>query len=683
MGQYYLGYVEFIHKEDLWGRIRPLALVKKPAGKDSWVVDRVCKPDDLGETGLVFWPKIPREQLNLHGCYVRFKVEPSQRSHDPDRDDYIVAEERRNGGPRRIASLGLPIVPEDHVSGADRVLAPNAGARTGAFIYRRFRNGTLIDGPWQVAQVGGLDRLCLLPKEDSLVVEHELRLLSPDTYHVWKDRHGEARAVLLVEPEKEEGRVIDLLPDSGLAEWLVRALKRDKGDKVGKTLLPRVGELLAAATDQLQRSRFARLEKALEALANDEARLADLVESPRFKVLLVAAIDREVATRREQIETAVREETRNFIVQQSQERQREKAQTEGEKKARLREVERIRAEIADAEHLRAEALAQAERDESSIRAAADYLVESRERLIRDFYTFHELIEHARASGDISANGRHPVVAELVQVSPAAGTSVAPDGPAIDDQGIFLQRLAPTMASWGAEATPLQAKKLHAALLSCRWVSVPCPSWGVAYAEAMGAHARHWIVTAEPTWLAFSDAWRGELETFWREAVENRNVLYLLNFADADRALVQCWARPLLDIVSGVRALLPSGLRWPENLRVISCPSADEAVLHVPNWVVAHWAGIEAASGGSRPDGPIPPGHVSFATWSGWVMAPDGVTRPSHELGIASRSAARELSTLARTLRRLSPDDDPESVQNDAREIREVGARKVFKRKDRG
>ena len=155
--------------------------------------------------------------------------------------------------PGRIASLGWPIVEEEYVSGADRVLAPDAGARTGAIIYRRVHSGTLIDGPWQVAQIGGADRLCLQPKEDSQVVEHELRRLSPETYHIWKDRHDEDRAVLLVEPEKEMGRIIDLMPDSGLAEWLVRVLKRDRGDKVGKTLLPKVGELLAAATDQLQR----------------------------------------------------------------------------------------------------------------------------------------------------------------------------------------------------------------------------------------------------------------------------------------------------------------------------------------------------------------------------------------------------------------------------------------------
>jgi hypothetical protein len=683
MDHYYLGYVDFIRAEKHLGRIFPLAIVKKRSAGDAWIVDRVYEPNELGSTNRVFWPNIPSDQLNLDGRYVRFKVESNLRAQDPEDDQYIVAEERRNGTSRRVVTLGLPIVPEDRVDGSERILASSAGVRPGMFVYRRRLKGTLIDGPWRIAQVDGPSLLCLQPKDDGHVVEHKFPQLGLATYHVWTDRNGEEHTVLLVEPEKDVGDIIDLMPDSALGEWLDRMLKRDKGDKVGKSLLPTVGERLAAATDQLQRSRFARLEKALNVLADDEARLADLVESPRFKEVLDAAVGREVATKREQIETTAREETREFIAQQRQDREREMAQTVDEKKARIRELAKVRAEIADAERLRAEARANIEQDQSSIRDAADYLVASQERIIRDFSAFHRLIEHARVGGDIFANGHHPAVAELVRVSRAEETWGASDGPAIDDEGIFLQKLARTMAAWGAEATPLQAKRLHAALLSCRWIAVPCPSWGVAYAEAMGAHARQTIVAAEPTWLAFSDAWGGEVEAFWRESVESRDVLHLLIFADADRALVQCWARPLLDIVSGVRALLPSGLPWPENLRVMACPSADEAALHVPNWVVAHWAGIEARAGGSRADGLVPPGHVSFATWSGWVMEPNVIATAPPALGIASRSAARELSTLARTLERLSPHDDPESFQNDARTIREVDARKVFNREDRG
>lgn len=692
MDHNYLGYVEFIHEEN-WGRIRPLAIVKKRSADDNWVVDHSCKPDDLGNTGRVFWPKIPHDQNHLVRQYVRFKVELNQRTRDPDRDDeYIVAEEWRNGNMRRVWTLGLPTLAENRVVGLDRVVDQDSGLRPDSIVYRRLKWDTQIDGPWRVVSLDNPLRLCLQPKEDDYVVEHELGRLGSETYHVWEDR-GETQVVLLVEPAKTSGKVIDLLPASGLAKWLIRVLNRDKSlltslDRASPGWRGRVGELLVTATDQVQRllerGRFAHLEAALDALAYDEARLDDLAELPRFKELLDVAIGRQVAVRREKIEADARAESSRVVVEASQTRDQAKAAAERDKQALRQEIEQVRTEVADTERLREEARAKIAADESSIRAAADYLVESRERIIRDFSVFQGLIEHARASGNIPVNGHNPAIAKLLEVTSPTRTGIAPEGPSIEDAGVFFRdRLAPIMAAWGAAASRLQAKRLHVALLTCRWVATPCPSWGVAYAEAMGANARHQIVAVEPAWLTFSDAWEGEVEAFWREAVDRRDALHLLILADADRALVQCWARPLLDIVSGLRLVLPSGLHWPENLRVMSCPSADKAALPVPDWVVSHWAGINAAVGATRPDGPIAAGHVPFTTWHGWAITPDNSPRLSPGLGVAVRSAARERSALARTIQRLDPDDDPNYAEEIAREIREVDARTVFAREVRG
>jgi hypothetical protein len=713
---HYLGYVEFIHG-DLWGRIRPLARVKKRSADDAWIVDRGCEPEEWGSTGLVFWPKIAQDQAYLARHYVRFNVEPNQRPRDPERecDEFVVVRKWPHGLFHRVEPLGLPILPEKSVLGPDRVLASNSGVEPGSIVYRRRMRDTLIDGPWRVVASGDPPKLCLQPKEDGYVVEHEIDRLGSDdrrllplrlqeylrerapgrlgseTYHVWDDE-DEIQAVLLVEPAPEAGRLIDLLPASGLAGWLIRMLTGDKSllsslDRASPGWRGRVGELLGTAPEPVQRTldqnRFAHLEATLDALADDEAQLAKLVELPRFKEVLDAAIGREVVSARGRIEAAAAEETRDFVNRLKQERGEAKERAERKKQDLLREVDRICVEVADAERLRAESRVQAERDKSSIRAAADYLIESRERIIRDFSAFHGLIESARASGDVSANGHSPAVTKLLEAPPSTRTEVMPEGPAIDKPWVFIRdRLAPAMASWGTEATELQAKRLHAALLACRWVAAPCPSWGVAYAEAMGAHAQYRVVAVEPTWLSFSDAWGGEVGAFWREAIERREALHLLIFADADRSLVQCWARPLLDMISGLRPALPGGLPWPENLRVMACPSADEAALPVPDWVVAHWAGV-GSSRGTRPDQPIVPGHVPFAAWSQWIMPSDDASRPSVGIGVAARAAAFERSALARTLQRLDPDEDPEAAEEVAREVREGAARSVFAREAPG
>lgn len=698
MNDFYLGYVEWIHQERLYGRIRPLAAVKKRSADDTWVVDRKYETGELGETNRVFWPMIPRDQDHLVGQYVRFRAEVNQRNRDSEREwhDFLVAGEWPYGNLRRVSTLGLPTLAEDRVLGPDRAVGPSTVLRAGAIVYRRRMKDTTIDGPWRVAEVGGPTRLCLQPKEDGYVLEHVLGRLGSETYHVWDDDEREIQVVLLVEPAEADGRVIDLLPASGLAGWLVRVMKRDRGllailEKASPGWRGRVSELIEAASDPVQRTlergRYAKLGAALDTLAADEARLADLVELPRFKAILDAAVGREVAAARQRIEATAVEEARGFVDRLKQEHEEVKERAERKKQSLLGEVDKIRAEVADAERLRAEVRAKSERDESSVRAAADYLEESRERIVRDFTAFQGLIEAARSGGFGLANGHKPAAAKLSEVAPAARPGAATEGTPIDNRAAFLRdRLAPALAAWGAEASPdgRQAKALHAALLCCRMVATPCPSWGVAYAEAVGADARHRVVAVEPTWLAFSDAWGGEVGAFWREAVEGRDALHLLIFADADRALVQCWARPLLDVASGLRPALSSGLPWPENLRVIVCPAADEAALPVPDWVVAHWAGIKSAPpGATRTDGPLVPGHVPFAAWSGWVTTPGDDPRPSVRLGVATRFAARERSALALAFQQLEPDDDPEDAERFASEVRQVDARIVFTRGSAG
>lgn len=692
MNDYYLGYVEWIQQEGLYGRIRPLATLKKRSADDAWVVDREYKRGELGETNRVFWPKIPRDQEHLAGQYVRFKAEVNQRARDSEREwhDFVVAGEWQHGNVRRVSTLGVPTVAEDRVLGPERAVSPNPDLRAGAIVYRRRLKDTTIDGPWRLAEVGDPTRLCLQPKQDGYVLVHVLARLGSETYHVWDDDGDEIQVVLLVEPAKAEGRVIDLLSPSGLADWLVRVLKRDRVllatfDSASPGWRGRVDELVDTVTDSVQRAveqgRYARLGTALDALAADEAQLANIAELPRFKAMLDAAIGREVAAARQRIEATAVGETRGFVDRQKQDREEAKARAEREKQSLLGEVARIRAEVADAERLRAESRAKVERDESSVRAAADYLMESRERIVRDFSAFQGLIEAARSGGGVSANGLVPTADKLPEVAPPARPAAAHEGPPVDEPEAFLcDRLSPALAAWGAEATRRQAKALHAALLCCRWVATPCPSWGVAYAEAVGADARPLVVTVEPTWLTFADAWGGEVGAFWREAVVVRDALHLLIFADADRALVQCWARPWLDVASGLRRTLPSGLPWPENLRVVVCPAADEAALPVPDWVVAHWAGVKAAPpGATGPDRPLVSGHVPFAAWSGWVTTPSADPRPLARLGAAARAAALERSALALTFQQLKPDGDPEEAGTIAHEVREVDARIVFSR----
>ena len=53
---------------------------------------------------------------------------------------------------------------------------------------------------------------------------------------------------------------------------------------------------------------------------------------------------------------------------------------------------------------------------------------------------------------------------------------------------------------------------------------------------MGGTTRVQIVQVEPTWLCFTDAWKGAIEQFWVSAQQEPEYLYLLLLEDVNRGL---------------------------------------------------------------------------------------------------------------------------------------------------
>ncbi len=91
---------------------------------------------------------------------------------------------------------------------------------------------------------------------------------------------------------------------------------------------------------------------------------------------------------------------------------------------------------------------------------------------------------------------------------------------------------------------------------------------------------------------------------------------------------ELWARPLLDVVAGLRSELRPGVRWPDNLRLLACPAAGHAGLPLSTWVLDHFAALppRVDLAATRPP-PAAPGHVAFSDWRSW--AADGAARAQH------------------------------------------------------
>ncbi len=229
-------------------------------------------------------------------------------------------------------------------------------------------------------------------------------------------------------------------------------------------------------------------------------------------------------------------------------------------------------------------------------------------------------------------------------------------------------------------TLLWAALFHHTIRTCRWVLIPNPAWGLAYHEAMGGTATIQIVQVEPTWLCFADAWKGSVEQCWMAAYQKPERLHLLLFEDVNRALPECWARPWLDLLAGFREVLPvvEQCGWPENLRILACPDADQAALPLSKTVVQHWAAVSLRPLGAKPASPpiIREGHVAWDAWKAWgtqdtEKEANTVPWPHNgdagfnlkDFGPLARSVTRDLQRLEVSLQRLGRQEVAQTVSN--------------------
>jgi hypothetical protein len=81
-----------------------------------------------------------------------------------------------------------------------------------------------------------------------------------------------------------------------------------------------------------------------------------------------------------------------------------------------------------------------------------------------------------------------------------------------------------------------------------------------------------IQQVEADWLKFESLYNNGLEQCWRSAHDNPDVIHFFLLEDINMAAIECYAKPLIDLIAGIRNVLP-GLQscWPNNLWVFGVP----------------------------------------------------------------------------------------------------------------
>lgn len=93
--------------------------------------------------------------------------------------------------------------------------------------------------------------------------------------------------------------------------------------------------------------------------------------------------------------------------------------------------------------------------------------------------------------------------------------------------------------------------------------------GIAFVNATN-NARYIIQQVEPDWLHFGDFWNNGLGTIWQSAHKYPEKLHFLILEDINLSSPECYARPLFDIIKGIRNHIPYGkTAFPMNLKILA------------------------------------------------------------------------------------------------------------------
>jgi hypothetical protein len=605
----YFGVVESVFGDPGHARIRVLA--KMSRGGDQR--DQSFSPEDLGLTRKVFLTGGANEIGLATGNAVRFDATENPKEPRPGRDDdRFMVEIRNHRFCISIDTAALAVVEVERVDTSASRLREVDPLLAGRRVYVHWADR--FEGPWQVEDDGSN----LRPVRGGIYKSKRVfsfPLESSDSaiyVNDWDPRS--VRGYFLLEIDPHHGTPLDLATGKQLAGWLLKLATRDEDlSRVLKDLdqgSPGWRKRLREAFDELEddidravyRDRLKRIEKIIETLELNGGALRELGKSRAFLGLWNIAVEE----RRKELEEQAR---KAFEVDRTR-------------------LEKERADLeASVTALRSKHdafIEEREQADAKIHRLLEHLKAEHERLVRDVALIHDILPSGSSLGRLENPTAPPTtINELLAIQPGskAGTAVTPTSSRAFSEG----SLASALAYHGLETDG--SKLLHAAMLACRSLLLPGPSWSRAYASALGpTSARFLLLQVEPHWISFREAWRGGLAAAWQVAAEDPESLALVHLQDLDRALPELWLRPVLDLLSGLRDTLPPGEAWPPNLRLAASLAEGDAKLPLtPATTLCFTAPLgrgrdtEGADGVEKLPTSLPTGQPG-GSWTAWQRA---------------------------------------------------------------
>lgn len=379
--------------------------------------------------------------------------------------------------------------------------------------------------------------------------------------------------------------LLDAMDISQLFEWFREKLQiinksvvKELDEKTKwRTLLP---EIIGNSTDEVTKLNSIRLKRVESNLDNFNF----LVEDIKLFTQISEKLNQTYNSALERHKTELRQEYADEIEELKKDKEIEKKTLEGLLSKISIEIAHKNKEIASFN------------DEIVARnAELEHLTQNKERILSDFSIIQEVLGNRNSTGSIE---------EQIQEESFVIETVIPNQNTISitQRDKFATRLKHFLNQQNINSS--FAGKLIPVCASCRGAFLKKIELGLAFIEATG-NSKYIIQQVEPDWLHFNDLWRNGLEAIWKSSHENPDILHFLILEDINLSSPECYMRPLLDCMNGIRKHIPfAKTAYPNNLRILATKiSSDEPKIGLPLYkqTFNNWGAVGYTSDLEKPD----------------------------------------------------------------------------------
>ena len=352
----------------------------------------------------------------------------------------------------------------------------------------------------------------------------------------------------LIKEPQGESIILDCMDEKQLFEWFRKLLKQIQPDYVDlldknrswRTELPNL--FSATDTEKLEadKIRLKRIEEKFDLLELSRNDIKTLVDSSEN---LKIAFEKCLNTHKDEFKENYANELSQYkteIEQQKKELEAEIKLIQEQKKAKESSLAKLASQVIEAETKLTE------------------IKENKDRIIQDFSIIKEVLQgQNQCNNSIQKNQNSFVVEEIIDK----------ESNRIETIEEFDEQLTYHLSKNSINSK--LATKITKVISTQKAILVKDIKIGLSIVEATN-NAKYIIQQVEPDWLHFKDFWDNGLGEIWNSAHNTPDKFHFLLLEDINMSALECYCRPLLDILSGIRKRIPYGQTpYPNNLKIIA------------------------------------------------------------------------------------------------------------------